>query len=59
VEAKVWRSFEKVVQPFSRWFEDPIFYREESLMLGVLSHEAFAVLRIRSRICTTLGGWVS
>jgi len=28
------------------WFEDPIFYREESLMLGVLSHEAFAVLRI-------------
>ena len=28
------------------WFEDPIFYREGSLVLGVLSHEAFAVLRI-------------
>ena len=95
-EAKVWRPFEKVVQPFSRgektrermsgrtaddltrstrlwelnsvaigalkqalpsgllaydpagrgWFEDPIFYREGNLVLGVLSHEAFAVLRI-------------
>jgi hypothetical protein len=28
------------------WFEEPIFYREGSLVLGVLSHEAFAVLRI-------------
>ena len=28
------------------WFEDPVFYREGSLVLGVLSHEAFAVLRI-------------
>jgi hypothetical protein len=28
------------------WFEDPIFYREGSLLMGVLSHEAFAVLRI-------------
>jgi hypothetical protein len=28
------------------WFEDPIFYREGNLVLGVLSHEAFAVLRI-------------
>jgi hypothetical protein len=28
------------------WFEDPIFYREASLLMGVLSHEAFAVLRI-------------
>jgi hypothetical protein len=96
VEAKVWRPFDKVVQPFSRgektrermsgrtaddltrstrlwelnpvtigalqralpsgllaydpagrgWFEDPVFYREGSLVLGVLSHEAFAVLRI-------------
>ena len=28
------------------WFEDPILYREGQLMLGVLSHEAFAVLRV-------------
>jgi hypothetical protein len=28
------------------WFEDPVFYRDGRLMLGVLSHEAFAVLRI-------------
>ncbi len=28
------------------WFEDPIFYRAGDLMLGVLSHEAFGVLRI-------------
>lgn len=28
------------------WFEDPILYREGDLLLGVLSHEAFAVLRI-------------
>ena len=28
------------------WFEDPILYRDGELMLGVLSHEAFAVLRI-------------
>ena len=28
------------------WFEDPILYRDGSLLLGVLSHEAFAVLRI-------------
>ena len=28
------------------WFEDPVFYRGGELMLGVLSHEAFAVLRI-------------
>jgi hypothetical protein len=28
------------------WFEDPILYREGELLLGVLSHEAFAVLRI-------------
>jgi hypothetical protein len=28
------------------WFEDPVFYRDGQLMLGVLSHEAFAVLRI-------------
>ena len=30
----------------SCWFEDPILYREGELLLGVLSHEAFAVLRI-------------
>jgi hypothetical protein len=30
----------------SRWFEDPILYREGDLLLGVLSHEAFAVLRL-------------
>jgi hypothetical protein len=28
------------------WFEDPIFYRDGRLMLGILSHEAFAVLRL-------------
>lgn len=28
------------------WFEDPVFYRAGNLMLGVLSHEAFAVLRL-------------
>ena len=28
------------------WFEDPILYREGDLLLGVLSHEAFAVLRL-------------
>ena len=28
------------------WFEDPILYRGGKLMLGVLSHEAFAVLRL-------------
>ena len=27
-------------------FEDPILYRDGELMLGVLSHEAFAVLRL-------------
>jgi hypothetical protein len=28
------------------WFEDPVFYREGNLLLGVLSREAFAVLRL-------------
>jgi hypothetical protein len=28
------------------WFEDPILYREGNLLFGVLSHEAFAVLRL-------------
>lgn len=28
------------------WFEDPVFYRDGELMLGVLSHEAFGVLRL-------------
>ena len=28
------------------WFEDPIFYRGGHLILGVLSHEAFGVLRL-------------
>lgn len=30
------------------WFENPILYRDGELMLGVLSHEAFAVLRLTS-----------
>jgi len=28
------------------WFEDPILYRNGEMLLGVLSHEAFAVLRV-------------
>ncbi|HST07909.1 MAG TPA: hypothetical protein VLJ83_07035 [Gemmatimonadaceae bacterium] len=28
------------------WFEDPVIYRDGDLMLGVLSHEAFAMLRV-------------
>lgn len=28
------------------WFENPVLYRAGDLMLGVLSHEAFAVLRL-------------
>jgi hypothetical protein len=28
------------------WFENPVLYRGGDLMLGVLSHEAFAVLRV-------------
>jgi hypothetical protein len=28
------------------WFEDPVFYRDGRLMLGVLSHEAFAIMRL-------------
>jgi hypothetical protein len=28
------------------WFEDPILYRNGEMLLGVLSHEAFAVLRL-------------
>jgi hypothetical protein len=28
------------------WFEDPILYRNGEILLGVLSHEAFAVLRV-------------
>ncbi|HEV7837540.1 MAG TPA: hypothetical protein VGO75_05665 [Gemmatimonadaceae bacterium] len=28
------------------WFEDPILYRNGEMMLGVWSHEAFAVLRV-------------
>lgn len=31
------------------WFENPILYRSGELMLGVLSHEAFAVLRVSDR----------
>jgi hypothetical protein len=30
----------------SLWFEDPVLYREGRLILGVLSHEAFAVMRL-------------
>lgn len=36
------------------WFEDPVLYREGHLMLGVLSHEAFAVLRVSDRESTQL-----
>jgi hypothetical protein len=36
------------------WFEDPIFYRDGELMLGVLSHEAFAVLRLTASELTRL-----
>jgi hypothetical protein len=28
------------------WFENPVLYRAGELMLGVLSHEAFAILRV-------------
>ena len=28
------------------WFENPILYRDGELVLGVLSHEAFAILRL-------------
>ena len=28
------------------WFEDPVFYRDGRLLLGVLSHEAFAIMRL-------------
>jgi hypothetical protein len=36
-----------LVDPEGRgWFEDPILYREGNLLMGVLSHEAFAVLRL-------------
>lgn len=28
------------------WLEDPVIYRDGELLLGVLSHEAFAVLRV-------------
>lgn len=36
------------------WFEDPIFYRDGELILGVLSHEAFAVLRLTASESTEL-----
>ena len=36
------------------WFEDPVLYREGRLMLGTLSHEAFAVLCISETECTQL-----
>lgn len=31
------------------WFEDPVFYRDGRLMLGVLSHEAFAIMRLSEK----------
>jgi hypothetical protein len=31
------------------WLEDPVIYRQQELMLGILSHEAFAVLRVSDR----------
>ena len=36
------------------WFEDPVFYRDGRLMLGILSHEAFAVLRLSAAECELL-----
>lgn len=36
------------------WFEDPILYRQGQLMLGVLSHEAFAVIRLAEPEATQL-----
>ena len=36
------------------WFEDPVLYREGRLMLGTLSHEAFAVLCISEAECAQL-----
>ena len=36
------------------WFEDPVLYREGQLMLGTLSHEAFAVLSISEAECAQL-----
>jgi hypothetical protein len=43
------------------WLEDPIFYRDGELMLGVLSHEAFAVLRVSEREAAQLAaaGFIS
>ena len=36
------------------WFEDPVFYRDGRLMLGVLSHEAFAIMRLSEPEATEL-----
>lgn len=36
------------------WFEDPVIYRDARMMLGVLSHEAFAVLSITELESTQL-----
>jgi hypothetical protein len=38
------------------WFEDPILYRRGELMLGVLSREAFGVLRLSDVEVNELGG---
>jgi len=37
-------------------FEDPVLYRGDELMLGVLSHEAFAVLRLTESEARELDG---
>ena len=38
------------------WFEDPVIYRDGELLLGVLSHEAFAVLRVTDLEAALLAG---
>jgi hypothetical protein len=36
------------------WFEDPVLYRDGRLLLGTLSHEAFAVLCLSEAECAQL-----
>jgi hypothetical protein len=36
------------------WFENPVFYRDGRLLLGVLSHEAFAIMRLSENESTEL-----
>ncbi|HEY1952285.1 MAG TPA: hypothetical protein VGG76_05720 [Gemmatimonadaceae bacterium] len=37
------------------WFEDLVLYRDGEMMLGVLSHEAFAILRLTDVEASELG----